>query len=264
MPAWEAPITAEETFDLKLATAKLAAQAPWWTPGEHSGYHLANQGHLVGELVHRVSGKPLQQFVADELAGPLGADFRYGLPEDLWSRTAELTQPPAVHFQLDDMTSVPAKALIGTPFNVDSVADPGFRRSVNGANGGFSNARALARIGSIVSLGGIVDGDKRVLSAAALSKLQTEQVSGIDLVTGDFVRFGLGVALGDKRTRAWIPEGRVCFWGGWGGSILIMDQDRNVTISYTMNRMSSMGTIGNDNTEAYVTEIYKIIEGLSA
>lgn len=54
------------------------AASPWWTPGEQSGYHLVT--HLIGELVRRISGKSLTQFIADELAGPLRADFTLGVP----------------------------------------------------------------------------------------------------------------------------------------------------------------------------------------
>ena len=65
----------------ETATARLASQAPWWEPGTASGYHAANQGHLVGEVLRRITGTPLKQFVAEEIAGPLGADFQIGAPE---------------------------------------------------------------------------------------------------------------------------------------------------------------------------------------
>lgn len=65
-------------YDWEASTQRLAAQRPWWEPGTASGYHAANQGHLVGELVRRVIGMPLKRFVAQEIAGPLGADFQIG------------------------------------------------------------------------------------------------------------------------------------------------------------------------------------------
>ncbi|KAJ5247144.1 hypothetical protein N7468_002127 [Penicillium chermesinum] len=262
LAAWETPFTKEDLLDLEASTARLAAQAPWWTPGSQSGYHLLTQGHLVGEIIRRVTGKGLQQFVAEELAGPLGADFHYGVPEELWPRTAELIKPAALQLPMDDPDSVSAKTLRGTPVGL-STTGPGFRGAVIGAGNGFSNARALARIGSIVSLDGVVDGDRPFLTVGAVEKLQEEQVAGHDLVVSAFVRFGLGVALSDKRTIEWIPEGRIVYWGGWGGSILIMDRDRKMTISYTMNKMSSAGLLGNENTEIYVKQIYEIVEALA-
>ena len=40
-------------YDWEKSTAQLARQAPWWEPGIASGYHASNQGHLLGEVVHR-------------------------------------------------------------------------------------------------------------------------------------------------------------------------------------------------------------------
>ncbi|MGH3410549.1 MAG: serine hydrolase domain-containing protein, partial [Streptosporangiaceae bacterium] len=71
---WDAPFTVEDMYDWELSTSRLAAQKPWWEPGTASGYHANNQGHLLGELVRRVTGQPLKAFVASEIAGPLGAD----------------------------------------------------------------------------------------------------------------------------------------------------------------------------------------------
>ncbi|MDT7798520.1 MAG: hypothetical protein QOI78_1953 [Actinomycetota bacterium] len=65
------PAVVEDLYDRETSTARMAAQAPWWAPGTASGYHAANFGHLVGEVVRRVSGKPLKAFVAEEIAGPL-------------------------------------------------------------------------------------------------------------------------------------------------------------------------------------------------
>ncbi|KAJ5903852.1 hypothetical protein N7504_006235 [Penicillium tannophilum] len=263
IPAWETPVTFEELCDNKVATEKLAQQAPWWTPGEKSGYQLSNQGHMVGEVIRRITGKPLEQFVADEITRPLGADFQYGVPKDQWHRTAELIPPPALPIGDLDPTSIVARAIMGSPFPAQIAVTPTFRKAVIGATNGFSNARALARIGSIVSLGGTVDG-KRIVDPTTIDKLLEEQIQGQDLVTPEFVRFGLGVGLPDYRTRPWIPEGDLCFWGGWGGSIMIMDRERRMTISYAMNRMTGISTIGNPNTEAYVKAIYDVVNNMSA
>jgi CubicO group peptidase (beta-lactamase class C family) len=36
---------------------------------------------------------------------------------------------------------------------------------------------------------------------------------------------------------------RACYWGGYGGSVIIMDQDEEITVCYVMNRMES-GLVG--------------------
>ena len=87
---WEVPFRFRDMFDLKTSTEKLATQKPWWELGTASGYHAQNQGHLVGELVRRVSGKSLTQFIAEEIAGPLGADFQIGALESDWTFIADV------------------------------------------------------------------------------------------------------------------------------------------------------------------------------
>ena len=82
------PAAVEDVYDWSTATSRLAAQAPWWPPGTASGYHALNYGHLLGEVLRRISGQTLKQFVAQEIAGPLGADFQIGAAESDWDRIA--------------------------------------------------------------------------------------------------------------------------------------------------------------------------------
>ena len=44
----------------RLYWSMLAAQAPWWEPGTASGYHALTHGHLIGEVVRRVTGSTLK------------------------------------------------------------------------------------------------------------------------------------------------------------------------------------------------------------
>ncbi|KAJ5883832.1 uncharacterized protein N7473_010718 [Penicillium subrubescens] len=240
--AWAPGITLEEILDIEGATAKLAEMAPLWTPGELNGYHLLSQGHLVGEIVRRVSGKSLNQFIVDEIAGPLGADYRLGLPKEF----------------------IAARSYAGTPMSPSFPTAPNtaaFRENGIGGIGGFSNARALARIGSMVSLNGTVDG-KQYLSPKTIDDMLQEQVAGVDAVLFHYFRFGLGVALPSPQSLPWIPEGRIGFWGGWGGSFILMDLDRRMTIGYVMNKMHEV-IIGNERTtHDYVREIYKVVDQL--
>jgi CubicO group peptidase (beta-lactamase class C family) len=91
---WEQPMDMGDLCDWERSTALLAAQPPWWRPGSASGYHALNYGHLVGELIRRITGQKTGAFLADELAGPLGADFHIGLPPELDGRVARVVPPP--------------------------------------------------------------------------------------------------------------------------------------------------------------------------
>ena len=92
---WNQPITLEDLYDWDKSTALLAAQAPWWEPGTASGYHMLNYGHLIGEVIRRITGQRLGEFFAAHIAGPLGADFHIGLPPSEFHRVANVVPPPA-------------------------------------------------------------------------------------------------------------------------------------------------------------------------
>jgi CubicO group peptidase (beta-lactamase class C family) len=51
-------------------------------------------------VVRRIAGQPLKQFVAAEIAGPLGADFQIGAAEQDWPRIADVVPPPPLPFDL--------------------------------------------------------------------------------------------------------------------------------------------------------------------
>lgn len=115
------------------------------------------------------------------------------------------------------------------------------------------NARALARIHSTIACGGKI-GDIRLLSESTVAKIFDEQASGTDLVFGLPIRYGVGFGL-PASSRPYIPQGRICFWGGWGGSSLIIDTDKRMTFSYVMNKMGP-GLIGTERTAEYVRAAY--------
>jgi CubicO group peptidase (beta-lactamase class C family) len=252
---WEAPFTTEDMYDRDAATRQLATQAPWWEPGTASGYHAQNQGHLVGELVRRLTGKPLTAFVAEEIAGPLGADFQIGAIESDWDRIAPVTPPPPLPFDLGSMdpASPVYKTFTGPVADAAAANTPGWRRAELGALNGHGNARSVARILRVLALGGEAGG-VRLLSPDAIGLIFDEQSHGPDLVLGVPLRFGIGYALPETESVPYIPPGRTCFWGGWGGSVIIMDLDARTTISYMMNKMAP-GVIGSDRSEAYVRTI---------
>jgi CubicO group peptidase (beta-lactamase class C family) len=85
-----------------------------------------------------------------------------------------------------------------------------------------------------VACGGEVDG-VRLLSPQTIDRIFEVQSNGIDLVTGTPLKLGVGYGLLP------MPEGRVCYWGGFGGSAMIIDVDRRITFAYVMNKMAPVG-----------------------
>ena len=250
------PAVPEDLYDWEKSTARFAAQAPWWTPGAASGYHALNFGHLIGEVLRRITGSSLRQFVADEIAGPLGADFQIGAAESDWERIADVIPPPPLPFDLAALgpDSLVVKTFTGPAVEASEANTPAWRRADIGAANGHGNARSVARILSALPRGGAVDG-VRLLSPDTIGLVFREQAYGVDQVLGVPMRFGIGYGLPVPETIPYIPEGKICYWGGWGGSMIVMDLDRGMTIAYMMNKMAP-GIIGSPRAEEYSRAIY--------
>jgi CubicO group peptidase (beta-lactamase class C family) len=256
---WDQPVVIEDLYDWEKSTAMLAGQAPWWEPGTASGYHALNQGHLVGEVIRRIDGRQLGQFFAEEVAGPLGVDFHIGLDPSQHHRVAPVIPPEAAPVDISGFSADhPAiKTFTGPAPSADVAWTDGWKQADIGAANGHGNARSVAIAQAIVANGGTV-GDVTLLSPQTIDVIFEEQARGNDLVLQDLQRFGIGYALADKEVRPYLPEGRICFWGGWGGSSIIVDTERRMTIAYMMNRMLP-GTGGDSRGEGLVTAAYAVM-----
>jgi CubicO group peptidase (beta-lactamase class C family) len=234
------PITTETLYNWEEVINILAEQEPWWEPGTKSGYHGITFGYLLGELVRRVTGKRIGTFFKEEVADPLHADFHIGLDEEHDSRVGELIPPSNMdpgQFGEIDPNSIPVKTWMSAEIDVADTKTRAWRGAEIPAIGGQGNARSVARITAAVASGGEIDG-VHLLSLDTIEKALEEQSYETDLVLMVPIRFGLGFGLQSKETPMG-PNPRVLHWGGWGGSVSIMDLDAKVSIAYVMNKMVS-------------------------
>ncbi len=225
-----------DVYDRESIVRRLAAQKPWWPPGDGSGYHAITQGFLQGEIVRRVTGKTLGTFFREEVAQPLGADFHIGLAPEHDARVAELVPPPVgLDATPGDPASIGVRTLKSCPLTGYEPRTSGWRRAEIPAAGGVGNARSVARVHSVLACGGAVDG-VRLLSEVGVRRALEEQTNGIDRVMNAPLRFGMGFGLPSISMQL-SPNPNVIYWGGWGGSFAIIDLDARVSIAYVMNRM---------------------------
>ncbi len=240
LSGWQEPLTVEDLYDWERATSLLAAQEPWWEPGAFSGYHALTQGYLVGEVIRRVSGRSVGQFFAEEIAGPLDADFHIGTPASLDDRVAALIPPEGLPTEADFQPGSLALRTLSNPRldGSESATVPWRRAEIPAANG-HGNARSVALVHSVVACGGSARG-VRLLSEAGCRTIFDEQSNGTDAVLGVPIRFGMGFGLSSET----MPVGpETYFWGGWGGSIIVVDLETRMSVAYVMNRMES-GLVG--------------------
>ncbi len=240
LSGWKEPITQETLYDWDKATSLLAAQAPYWEAGAAAGYHAITQGYLVGEVVRRITGKSLGTFFREEIAEPLGADFHIGLPASEDGRVAELVPPPAGQGMADVSQTDLQKNMTDNPgVDVGATRTRAWRGAEIPAAGGTGNARSVALIHTILANGGVAKG-KRFMSEAGCRKALELQFEGPDLILGTPARYGLGFGLAGGMVP--LPHPNSMFWGGYGGSIAIIDMDARTTFSYAMNKMAGTTT----------------------
>lgn len=235
----------EDLYDRENIVRLLQEQAPWWKPGTQSGYHAITQGFLLGEVVLRITGKTLGTFFREEIAQPLGADFHIGVDPSDFDRIGELIPPPTPivdpNAPAPDRESIGYKTFISPGSDVSQTKTAGWRQAEIPAANGHGNARSVVRVQSVVAnLGSCFGVD--LLSKETCLSIMEPQIDGQDLVLGVPMRFGLGYGLRSPSSPIGI-NANTCFWGGYGGSSIVVDMDANVCLSYVMNKMDA-GALG--------------------
>ncbi len=233
LSGFDEPLPVEALYDWERIIRVLERQEPWWEPGTRSGYHSITFGYLLGELVRRVSGKTPGAFFRDEVAIPLGADFHIGLPEEHEGRVAEMTRMSGILPGQIDPESIAAKTFYNPPL-IPGFSDRAWRAAEIPASNGHGNARSVARIGTLLACGGSLEG-RFFLSRATVRRALEEQMSGVDLVLGLPIRWGLGFGLANDKAPFLSP--RSFYWAGLGGSWVEMDLDTRICFSYVMNKL---------------------------
>jgi CubicO group peptidase (beta-lactamase class C family) len=234
LSGWDTPLQAEQLADWDLCTAALAAQSPWWEPGSAPGYHAVTQGYLIGEVVRRITGESLGHWFAREVVAPLGADFFIGLPESEDHRVSPVIPPLASELAtLPPLTDMGKRTNLNPSMDAGTALLPWWRRAEIPAANGHGNARSVAAIQSVIAGRGESRG-VRLLSAEGTDAIFDVQARGMDLVSGKPICFGMGYGLNNPQR----PLGpRACYWGGYGGSVIVMDQETDLTVCYVMNRL---------------------------
>ncbi len=244
MSGWTETMTFEDILDWEKATTLLARQAPWLEPGTVSAYHPITYGPLIGEVVRRITGKTLKAFFAEEVAGPLGADYHIGAPAESDARVSPMIQgSPLIQPTGDLMRDRAYHNPLCTPQSSSTIS---WRRGDLGGSNGHGNARSVALVQSLLSCGGEVGG-VRLLSQAGCERALDVQAEGPDRMLGFTLKWGLGYALQNATIADLygpnVAGRRIACWGGSGGSFVMNDLDSRMTAAYVMNRHLERGGI---------------------
>jgi CubicO group peptidase (beta-lactamase class C family) len=226
-------ISPEDHADWEKCVGILAAQEPWWEPGTMPGYHAITQGYLIGEIVRRITGVSIGTFFRTEVAEPLSADFHIGLPESAEARVSLVIPPPAADFGKIDTESLAFRTYASSRIDASAPQNRWWRAAEIPAANGHGNARSVALVQSIIANRGETGG-RRFLSESAVERIFDSQINAYDPILARVSHMGIGYGLSNES----MPIGpRACYWGGYGGSVIIMDLDAQLTVAYMMNKM---------------------------
>lgn len=257
---------AADAWDHGAIVEAIEAQEPAWRPGEGHGYHPRTFGVLVDEPVRRLTGMPLGQFWNEQVAAPLSLEFWIGLPEDEFSRVAEL-HPGRAKIGNRDALFYREFAREGSLTFRAFRSPSGFRsvREMNDpkawergfpAKGGVGTASALAKFYQVAI--GAIPGP---FGPAVLKALATPRIQGDDRVLMQPTCFSAGCQMdpvdeeGNKRRRLYGVETGAFGHPGAGGSHAFGDPKNGISFAYTMNQMELSVLPGRKST-AMIDRLY--------
>jgi CubicO group peptidase (beta-lactamase class C family) len=249
LPGVDGGFTWEEVLAHDPLAERLAAQRPFWQPGQAFMYHALTIGTLADELVRRVDGRRVAEVLRTEVTAPRGIDVWMGTPESEDHRVVAALPPTGEELSaflvenpgaLDSGDPVSATALPhGNVIEMlVRVNDTDMRRIAPPAAGVLASGRGLASL--YASLRHEVNGQARVLSDETIRQMSQIQVAGIELGSGLTARFG--VIFQAPCAPRW-PFGSITAFGhdGAGGSLAFCDPTYDLSFGYTVQRLPLPG-----------------------
>jgi CubicO group peptidase (beta-lactamase class C family) len=213
---------------------------PLWEPGTQNGYHAVNFGWLVGELVRRIDGRPIDRFIAEEIAGPLGCDGLFvGTPESEHARVAALDQPETNPNAMDSL--LPPEHLLRRVLSPDGdfgafVNSHAGLSTVAPAWSGVFTARSLATMYAALANGGEIDG-VRLLKSDSVATAATVQNTRPDLVLFAPINWRLGFMGGAGMLSLTGPNPESFGHVGLGGSLALADPSCGLSFAIILNKL---------------------------
>lgn len=222
--------TADKTEPICDSMERLASLPFVAQPGEAWVYGYNTD--ILGCIVERASGMPLDQFIRTRITEPLGmTDTRFFLPPDQRQRLA------AVYTLGSDGRIV--RAPDGPKGQGDYIDGP--RKSFAGGAGLLSTARDYARFLEMIRNGGALNG-ARILSPLAVKLMTTNQVGTLHSDTG--LGFGFGFETTDRFGANGLDPVGAFGWSGAYGTMYRVDPEARLVIVLMVQVLPNRSDIG--------------------
>ncbi len=252
LPGFSPPQDPAIWFDVPATLKALCEQAPLWTPGQGSGYHPIAGGYLLGEVFRRIDGRSMGTALREDIAAKFGLDLMIGTPDEYAPRIATMQKPPAAP-DLGPLDAIKQAAFLDKGSAPAGKGSADWRRMEIPSANTHSTALSLAQFMGIVANGGMLKG-QRILSADTLGQLTRERVYGQDRVLPFRLSWAAGL-LRNTGIRIYGPNERALGHSGWGGSCVMADADKRLSVGYVMNKQSAY-LIGDPRPVGLINALY--------
>jgi len=234
IPYGEFDEAAEQWGDWDAVVAAMEAIELVFEPGEQPAYHTFNYGWVVGELIRRISGQPVDEYVAANVFEPLDmSQSSIGLDENEPDDVATLAG-----FEMYDRCRDPGEGLdIPAAESAAAFNEEAVHRAVIPAANGISTARDMARFYACMANGGELDGTRLLERETVSNATRTHAETESDGTLARPARYGLGFWTGGLANDMFGSLSRERMFGhaglgsifGWG------DPELNVGFAYVTN-----------------------------
>ena len=263
LPAVRTRLPPNAMLDWKLMTESLAAETPWWTPGQGHGYHVNTYGFLVGEVLRRATGKSIGQLISELIATPLGAEIYLGTPSQLHSRIADYEWPNEP-FPEEEPVGFDEEQLLqfNTYYNPSGLSGAGvvnsapWRLAEMPSTNVHASARAVSGLYTSLAHGG-THNNVSLLPQEVLNIASSEVSIGDDKILHRSSRFGHGFQLPIPE-RGFGPNTESFGHFGAGGSVGFCDPVAKVGFGYVMNQMGPRWQ--NPRNKALIDSLYSVLQ----
>ena len=210
-------------------------------PGE--SYVYGYNTDILGCVVERASGMPLDRFLSERITGPLGMkDTQFFLPSGDRGRLATV------------YSSGPEATIVRAPEGARGQGHylEGPRKSFAGGAGLLSTARDYARFLEMIRNGGALDG-VRLLSPRTVALMTTNQIGTLYSQPG--MGFGLGFDIVERYGASGLSSVGAFGWGGAYGSTYRVDPDARLTIVFMLQLIPNR----TDIAQKFSTLVYQAV-----
>ncbi|MEL7200646.1 MAG: serine hydrolase domain-containing protein [Pseudomonadota bacterium] len=230
LPGFVDPVAPEIWLNWDATCAALAAMTPLWVPGSAQGYHPQTYGYLAGEPLRRATGQSV-----GTLIGEKGLDVYCGIDQTIAPRTAVMVKPPKAP-DLGEINPATKAAFLERWSAPASVARADWLAAEIPASNMHASAAGLAALVHPLGNGGKDSSGQATLAPDVLEAFFRTRSHRDDQILPFTLAWGAGMMRNVNRHFG--PNENAMGHAGFGGSMVMIDPDHQISASFVMNRMS--------------------------